>query len=101
MPQEAHATSFSIPSYNHSLVEFDAERRALWHYLSPAPRPVFTREILGDILDLQQQLKTHLDAPGDTDAEIRYLVTTSTLPGVFFSARRSRALRESDPHAQP
>jgi DSF synthase len=81
MTQEAQAISFPTPSYQHSLVEFDAERRALWHYLSPAPRPVFTKEILGEILDLQERLKSHLGARGDN--EIRYLVTTSTVPGVF------------------
>jgi DSF synthase len=83
MTQEAHAQSFQIPSFNHSLVEFDAERRALWHYLSPAPRPVFTREILSEILNLQEKLRTHLASGGDTDPNIRYMVTTSTLPGVF------------------
>ncbi len=83
MTQTAKATSFTLPNYRHSLTHLDTERHALWHYLNPAPRPVFSRIVLGEILDVQERVKLHLSSHGDNQPEIRYLVLASAIPGVF------------------
>ena len=83
MTQTAKAVSFTLPHYRHSLAHLDTERHALWHYLNPAPRPVFSRVVLNEILDIQERVKLHLSAHGDNQPEIRYLVLASATPGVF------------------
>lgn len=81
MTQTATATSFT-PTYRHSLTHYDAERHALWYYLN-APRAVFSRIALSEILDVQEHAKRHESAHGDSLPEIRYLVMTSAIPGVY------------------
>ena len=83
MTQEAIVKSFSLPTYDESLVHLDTERRALWHYLNPAPRPVFTHKVLSEILDLQERVKHHLNAVGHASAEIQYLILASAIPRTF------------------
>lgn len=83
MTQTATVMSFAVPTYNHSLVQFDAERYALWQYLNPVPRPVFTLTVLDEIRDLQERVKRYLDTNRHEEPEIRYMVLASAVPGVF------------------
>ncbi len=83
MTQTALAKSFALPNYRHSLTHLDTERHALWHYLNPEPRPVFSRVVLDEILDVQERVKLHLSTHGDNLPEIRYLIIASAVPGVF------------------
>jgi DSF synthase len=80
---KANPTPFTFPNYRHSLTHFDTERHALWHYLNPSPRPVFSRIVLDEILDVQERVKLHLSAHGDNQPEIRYLVLASANPSAF------------------
>jgi DSF synthase len=82
MTQAAIENSLTLPNYRHSLTHYDAERHALWYYLN-APRAVFSRIALGEILDVQERAKLHQSALGDNLPEIRYLVMTSAIPGVY------------------
>jgi len=83
MTQTAMAKSFTLPIYRHSLAHLDTERHALWHYLNPEPRPVFSQLVLGEIRDVQERVQRHLSTPGDTKPEIHYLILASAIPGVF------------------
>jgi len=83
MTQTAMEQSFTLPVYRHSLAHLDTERHALWHYLNPEPRPVFSRTVLGEILDVQERVKLHLSTHGQNEPEIRYLIIASAIPGVF------------------
>src|SRR5512143_2244235 len=56
--------------------EYDAQRRALWLYMSPRPRPCFTPELLTDILAAQDDLRR--DAKN-----VDFFVAASDIPGVF------------------
>lgn len=83
MTQTETAMSFTLPSYSHSLTQFDAERGALWHYLNPAPRPVFTQTLLAEMRDVQERARCHLQAQPPAQSELQYLVLASAVPGVF------------------
>ncbi|HJX17468.1 MAG TPA: crotonase/enoyl-CoA hydratase family protein [Acidiferrobacterales bacterium] len=83
MTLPAKEISFTLPNYRHSLTHLDAERNALWHYLNPAPRPVFTQTLLSEMLDVQEHVKHHLLEHGPDNAEIQYLVLASASPEVF------------------
>jgi DSF synthase len=74
---------FTLPNYRHSFTQLDTERHALWHYLNPEPRPVFSQIVLGEILDVQARVKLHLSTHGENQPEIRYLILASAIPGVF------------------
>lgn len=83
MTQIEQVMSFALPSYNHSFTQFDVERHALWHYLNPSPRPVFTQTLLTEMLDVQQRTQRYLKAKPATQTDLQYLVLASAMPGVF------------------
>ena len=83
MTLPAKEISFTLPNYRHSLTHLDTERNALWHYLNPVPRPVFTQTLLSEMLDVQEHVKRHLLEHGPDNAEIQYLVLASASPEVF------------------
>jgi len=83
MTLPAKEMSFTLPNYSHSLTHLDTERNALWHYLNPVPRPVFTQTLLSEMLDVQEHVKRHLLEHGPENAEIQYLVLASASPEVF------------------
>jgi DSF synthase len=83
MTQIAMAQHFTLPIYRHSLTQLDTERHALWHFLNPEPRPVFSQIVLGEILDVQQRVQKYLSVPTDNKPEIRYLILASAIPGVY------------------
>lgn len=83
MTETTKAMSFTLPNYRHNLTHFDGERRALWHYLNPVSRPVLSRGLLTEILDIQERVKLHLSSCVDDQPEIHYLVAASANPRVF------------------
>lgn len=83
MTQTEQVMPFALPSYNHSFTQFDVERHALWHYLNPSPRPVFTQTLLAEMHDVQQRTQRYLKAKPVTQSELQYLVLASAVPGVF------------------
>jgi DSF synthase len=83
MTQTPMAQPFTLPTYRHSFTQLDTERHALWHYLNPEPRPVFSQTVLGEILDVQARVQLHLSTHGESQPEIRYLIIASAIPGVF------------------
>jgi DSF synthase len=83
MTQTPMPQPFTLPTYRHSFTQLDTERHALWHYLNPEPRPVFSQMVLGEILDVQARVQLHLSTHGDNQPEIRYLIIASAIPGVF------------------
>lgn len=83
MNQTEKVVSFTLPNYHHSFASLDTERRAVWHYLNPVPRPVFTQLAVAEVLDLQERVKLHLQARRQADPEIQYLVLASAIPGIF------------------
>jgi DSF synthase len=83
MTQTPTAQPFTLPTYRHSFTQLDTERHALWHYLNPEPRPVFTQTVLSEILDVQARVKLHLSTYGDKQPEIHYLIIASAIPGVY------------------
>lgn len=83
MTLPAKEMSFTLPNYRHSLTHLDTERNALWHYLNPVPRPVFTQTLLSEMLDVQEHVKHHLLRNGPDDTQIQYLVLASASPEVF------------------
>lgn len=83
MNQTEQALSFAFPNYNHSFTQFDVERHAVWHYINPSPRPVFTQTLLAEMLDVQQRTQRYLKAKSAAQTELRYLVLASAVPGVF------------------
>ena len=83
MTQTAMVTSFTLPNYRQSITHLDIEHHALWHYLNPEPRPVFTRAVLGEIQDVQERVRLHLSTRADHEPDIRYLILASAIPGVY------------------
>lgn len=76
------AAFLTLPNYRHSLTYLDAEHHALWYYLN-SPRAIFSQTALNEILDVQDRVKLHMSAHGENSPEIRYLVMTSAIPGVY------------------
>ena len=83
MTQTARAMSFTLPTYRYSLTHLDSERHALWHYFNPESRPVLSRVLLSEILDIQERVKLYLSTSDDNQPELRYLVAASANPRVF------------------
>lgn len=79
----AAVTTLSLPQYAELLTHVDPERHALWYYLNPSARSVFTRSMLGEILNLQKQVRLAAPALAQSDEAIRYLVLASATPEVF------------------
>lgn len=77
-----HALPLSLPAYTQLICQYDPDRRALWAYLNPSPRPCFTPTLLLEIRDLQTRLATKLSA-SEYSEQIRYLVYASATPEVF------------------
>jgi DSF synthase len=93
-------TSFTLPQYRQLITHVDTERRAVWHYINPTPRPAFTKVVLEEIRDVQRRVKAHLGDDLDMDADIRYLVLASAVPRVYCLGGDlhlfSRVIRERD-----
>lgn len=62
---------------------YDSKQKALWQYLNPTDRPSSTQALLEDMLRVFDRLDRHLGHPASADVPLRYLVTASSLPGIF------------------
>lgn len=71
-----------FPEYGHLLTQYDPERRALWYYLAPRPRPSFTPGLLADIRDFQTRVSTALRAT-PSRPPVDYLIAASAIPDVW------------------
>lgn len=61
-------------------VSWDAERRALWTYMTPVGRPSFNLPMLGDFDIWQNEIERLYGEGGE---ELRYLILGSRFPGVW------------------
>jgi DSF synthase len=75
--------SFSLPAYNQLVTNYDTERKAIWQYFNPAPRPAFTSTLLKEIVDLQKRIGAHLASARKDSPQIHYLVTASASKDVY------------------
>ncbi|BAU48528.1 enoyl-CoA hydratase [Sulfurifustis variabilis] len=82
MELAAQAT-LPFTDYAHLLTQYDPERRSLWYYLAPKPRPAFTPGLLADILDFQHRVADSLKSPLHNPHSVDYLVLASATPRVF------------------
>ena len=72
MTQTAKTKSFTLPVYRHSFAHLDTERHALWHHLNPEPRPVFSRVVLSEILDVQERVSSDgVEREGGVSCRVR------------------------------
>ena len=77
------ATSFTLPPYRQLITHVDPDRRAVWYYFNPLPRPTFTTMLLEEIKDVHKNVKNNLTSKGDGQAGIQYLVVASAIPHVY------------------
>ena len=62
---------------------YDSKQRALWQYLNPTDRPSSTPALLEDMLRVFDRIDRHFLHPATNQVPVRYLVTASSLPGIF------------------
>lgn len=74
---------FVLPPYNQLLTDYDFERRAVWHYLNPQPRPCFTVDTLHEMRDVQNRVRQYREHSPEMADHVRYLVLASATPSVF------------------
>ncbi len=74
---------FSVPSYDQLLCDYDADYRALWHYMHPRPRACFTVDMLQEMRDVQEQVSRHGTQFSTGSDDVRYLVLASAVPSIF------------------
>ena len=77
------AMSFTLPPYRQIITHVDTDRRAVWYYFNPLPRPTFTTLLLGEIKDIHKNVKSSLMCKGEDKAGIQYLVVASAIPQVY------------------
>jgi len=74
---------FVLPPYSQLLTDYDFERRAVWHYLNPQPRPCFTVGTLNEMRDVQSRVRQYREHSPEMADHVRYLVLASATPSVF------------------
>ena len=63
---------------------YDPEYRAVWCYHNPNPRPVFSLNMLDELITMQQRIMDYFDKLGsDQKPMIEYLILLSKVPGIF------------------
>ncbi len=72
-----------LPSYTQLICQYDSERRALWYYLYPKPRPCSTFTLAKELRDLQTRVADYLADALEARERIHYLVVASATPQVF------------------
>ena len=70
------AMSFTLPPYRQIITHVDTDRRAVWCYFNPLPRPTITKILLEDCKDLQNRVKTHLSLKEEYQAVQKALELT-------------------------
>lgn len=66
-------------SYHQLSSFYDEKYQLMWYYMHAAPRPCFTRKLLGELCRFHQEVTAKIDEGRD----IRYLALASEVPGVF------------------
>jgi DSF synthase len=74
---------FNLPQYPQLLTHYDPEKKVVWHYVHPGPRPCFTTEVLREMYDVQSQVLQYREQSPEAADHIRYLVLASAIPSVF------------------
>lgn len=77
------AMSFTLPPYRQLLTHVDTDRRAVWCYFNPLPRPTFTKILLEESKDVHNRVKTYLRSKGEDQQDIQYLVIASANPRAY------------------
>lgn len=72
-----------LPPYTQLICQYDSERRALWYYLYPKPRPCSTYTLAKEIRDLQTRIADYFNDVSEAREQIHYLVAASATPQVF------------------
>jgi DSF synthase len=71
-------------SFTQLEIAFDEQDKILWVYLTPLGRPSVTLEIAREIRTMQRSIQQQFrERPAHTAAPIRYLVSSSRIPGVY------------------
>ncbi|MFO7542168.1 MAG: crotonase/enoyl-CoA hydratase family protein [Thiobacillus sp.] len=68
-------------AYTQLTTYFDPHSEVAWGYMHSEPRPCFTPTLLHELLDWCHSVARQIDDPNQPD--VRYMVTASSLPGVF------------------
>lgn len=71
------------PGYSQLHTHYDRERKVVWHYLNPQPRPCFTTTVLSEVYDAQNRVRQYRARSSDNADNVRYLVLASANPSVF------------------
>ncbi len=71
-------------SFTQLEIAFDEQDKILWVYLTPPGRPSVTLEIAREIRTLQRSIQQLFrERPAQAAAPIRYMVSSSRIPGVY------------------
>ncbi len=71
-------------SFTQLEIAFDEQDKILWVYLTPLGRPSVTLEIAREIRTLQRSIQQLFrERPAQSTAPIRYMVSSSKIPGVY------------------
>ena len=89
------ATSFTLPPYRQIIAHVDTDRRAVWCYFNPLPRPTITKVLLEDCRDLQNRVKIHLNLKDGDQTKLQYFVVASAVPHVYSLGGDLNLLAES------
>lgn len=65
------------------LVRHDREAGILWYFMNPSPRPCFTPQLLRDIAQLQQDVRTAFREHPEGREDLRFLVLGSQINSAF------------------
>lgn len=67
------------------ITRYDSENGAIWCWMHPAPRPCLNRNLLDELIQLQEQLTDiYKKQQPDVVWSFRYLILASKIPGIFF-----------------
>ena len=85
VPADRHILPWLLDPGGLSQLEliYDSKQKALWQYLNPTHRPSSTPALLEDMLRVFDRIDRHLGHPAAAQVPLRYLVTASSLPGIF------------------
>ncbi|MDX8380603.1 MAG: hypothetical protein R8M14_00660 [Ghiorsea sp.] len=59
-------------------VAYEAEHKLAWYYMNAKPRPCFTLDLLYNILDWYDEIKS-----GAVTSDVEYIVAASKVKGAF------------------
>ncbi len=83
--QAVHSELGLFTHYNQLQVHYEPSQRALWYAMSPQPKPCFNLTLLGELKSLNDLIRLSTEHNSATSfwGELKYLVGTSAVPGVF------------------